>query len=460
VKEQQERALSLEKNADVAERYPITDHANVDPGELMTIDSSKRGYLKKTTNAYDSGIVGITSSSPGVLLGDWADDTIEVALSGRVPVKIASASAPINPGDFLTSSDTEPGKAMKATRAGTVIGKALEGWSPDSGKETVLTFINLSSYDPDIYLSDLGNLSMFAMPDESTGKFRLVDSSGQDINRVGRFSDAAIANLVSGVINTQKLLINGIDVLDLIQSQKTGSPSGTIANKQLQDMNASISAVQSQTTTHEQKLTDLTVRIASLEANLQYGVAGPGTFTASSAGALSLETLETHEMNVSGALTVLGRTLVNDLGITGKFTAGILSINGIDDDGNATINTLGGDLKIQDNAAGNIDIMAGKITIDTDGNMKLAESITAKKYNVDTQEVAAASLGQATLPEGEVKLDIETSAVTSKSAIFLTPKTKISLPLSVTTQKAGDFFRVEISEPVDKDVKFNWWIVN
>ena len=77
-----------------------------------------------------------------------------LALSGRVPVKIASSSERIAIGDFLTSSDTEPGKAMKATKAGYTIGKALESWTPCnnlaieqcSNISQIEAFVNLGYY--------------------------------------------------------------------------------------------------------------------------------------------------------------------------------------------------------------------------------------------------------------------------------------------------------------------------
>ncbi|HEY1247515.1 MAG TPA: hypothetical protein VGE97_00875, partial [Nitrososphaera sp.] len=75
-------------------------------------------------------------------------------------------------------------------------------------------------------------------------------------------------------------------------------------------------------------------------------------------------------------------------------------------------------------------------------------------------DVAAASLGEATVKEGSASVVVETSAVSSKSAIFVTPKTKISQPLSVTQQTAGESFKVEMDSPADRDIKFSWWIVN
>ena len=73
----------------------------------------------KTSKPYDSKLIGIISTNPGVLMGsidsstgsEQADKRM-LALSGRVPVKIDPNSPPIEVGDFLTSSD-KPGLAKK-----------------------------------------------------------------------------------------------------------------------------------------------------------------------------------------------------------------------------------------------------------------------------------------------------------------------------------------------------------
>jgi hypothetical protein len=67
-----------------------------------------------------------------------------VTLAGRVYVKAEAYSAPIAPGDLLTSS-TIPGTAMKASdrtlSPGAVIGKAMTGL--DSGQGLVLVLVAL-----------------------------------------------------------------------------------------------------------------------------------------------------------------------------------------------------------------------------------------------------------------------------------------------------------------------------
>ncbi len=137
--------------ADFAEMYPVAQ--NVDYGDIVSLSSeivhTKNGdrirSLKKTSLAYDKKIVGVvsnnyedfTSVGNNILTND---NPMPVALKGRVPVKIAPDSTPITAGDYLTSSSTFPGYAQKATKQGTMIGKALDDWN--SEKKAIMVFVN------------------------------------------------------------------------------------------------------------------------------------------------------------------------------------------------------------------------------------------------------------------------------------------------------------------------------
>ena len=173
---------------------------------------------------------------------------------------------------------------------------------------------------------------------------------------------------------------------------------------------------------------------------------------------------EIENATINGDLNVLGRTTVTDLGVTGNIASGLLSIHGLDSsvnsgNGGATINSIG-DLNLQNNGLGGLNILAGKVTIDTKGNIKTEGEITAKKVNIDTSASDAASLGSGTLLAGETSIEISTTAVTNKSRIFVTATTKTGQALSVTQKSQGVGFTVEIETPYIKDIKFDWWIVD
>lgn len=106
----------------------------------------------KADTPYDRNLIGVISTSPGVLMGsvDGTDQSDQrmLALAGRVPVKIDPDSPPIAVGDFLTSS-TKHGLAMKATKPGYVVARALESWQP-GGPDRIKAFIQLTYYMGDI----------------------------------------------------------------------------------------------------------------------------------------------------------------------------------------------------------------------------------------------------------------------------------------------------------------------
>jgi len=138
---------------DLAEEFPASEV--IEKGEIVSINtaSSSVAIVKKSSGSYDDGLLGVVSTKPGIVLGknihtgsnaeDYKPDDgyVVVALTGRVPVKISLENGNIKKGDYLTSSSI-PGKAMKATQSGRVIGLALEDASESSNQETVMVFIN------------------------------------------------------------------------------------------------------------------------------------------------------------------------------------------------------------------------------------------------------------------------------------------------------------------------------
>ncbi len=119
---------------DLAERYSVTGEASV--GDVLVLDSDQPLHMKRSSGVpYDDRLSGVVSTRPGFILGTGGD--VSVALIGRVPVNVTVSNGVIVPGDGLTSSD-RPGYAMKATRAGKIIGRALQGATADGQIEVYL----------------------------------------------------------------------------------------------------------------------------------------------------------------------------------------------------------------------------------------------------------------------------------------------------------------------------------
>ena len=142
--------------ADLAENY--TSGTKLLPGEVVSLDPTSEHGVKRTGYAYQSDAIGVVSTTPGFVAGGYTEDSYPIALAGRVPVKFSTENGMIYPGDRLAVSSI-PGVAMRATKAGRVIGIAMTTESTDmlttcDGDDdtatrkcgTVMMFVNLMDY--------------------------------------------------------------------------------------------------------------------------------------------------------------------------------------------------------------------------------------------------------------------------------------------------------------------------
>lgn len=137
---------------DVAEDYPTRD-TSIKPGDLVSIDPHEKGLVRRSQVAYDRATIGVYSEKPALHLSQQSTDQINglpaiaVALAGRVPVNVSTESGAIQPGDYLVSSSV-PGIAMKATKAGAIIGQALESFDGNQGTfGKISIFVQHGYYD-------------------------------------------------------------------------------------------------------------------------------------------------------------------------------------------------------------------------------------------------------------------------------------------------------------------------
>ena len=126
---------------DVAEEYPTAD-TSLSPGDVVSLDTANAGDVERSSGAYDANVIGIITTDPGLTLGDETQGTwAKVALTGRVPIKVSTENGDISIGDPLTASSV-PGVAMKATKAGDIVGKAMDNYS-GTGVGTIPAFVSL-----------------------------------------------------------------------------------------------------------------------------------------------------------------------------------------------------------------------------------------------------------------------------------------------------------------------------
>jgi hypothetical protein len=134
---------------DLAE--PFTVNGEAQPGMVVSIDPHNPGQMRVANTAYDRKVAGCVSGAndldPGVVLyndGLEDEDSIPVALSGRVYCQADASYGPINAGDLLTTSDTH-GHVMAVNdyemAQGAIIGKAMS--TLEEGRGLILVLISL-----------------------------------------------------------------------------------------------------------------------------------------------------------------------------------------------------------------------------------------------------------------------------------------------------------------------------
>jgi hypothetical protein len=133
--------------ADIAERFKIRAHDDPEPGTVLVI-TDEAETLTPSTQPFDSRVAGIVSGggqlATGVILASHDNALVSVALAGRVQCLADATTAPIRPGDLLTTSGT-PGHAMacpvESRTPGVVLGKALT--SLPTGIGSVVALVSL-----------------------------------------------------------------------------------------------------------------------------------------------------------------------------------------------------------------------------------------------------------------------------------------------------------------------------
>jgi len=146
-------------STDLAENYSDIDNI-LEPGDVVVLDERESRSVKLADKTNGEKVIGVISTSPGILLTDIAEDTGQtslknpkpLALAGRVPVKVTNENGDINIGDYLTLSNIKSGYAMKAMSPGIVIGKSLEKitFTENVAEGLVLVFVQPQYYMPTI----------------------------------------------------------------------------------------------------------------------------------------------------------------------------------------------------------------------------------------------------------------------------------------------------------------------
>ncbi|MBI2029972.1 site-specific integrase [Candidatus Gottesmanbacteria bacterium] len=422
------------------------------PGEVVSIGNDGAKVVKSNSE-YNNKLVGVITDNAGFAGGYEGEDSVMVGLLGQVKVKINPNSPEILEGDLITSSNST-GKAMKADKPGITIGKALEKWKPGSGKDRILVFVDPSWSDPTIALNEDG-----VLVDKSTQEVIYTKVTSQEVNSLRAFITNLVSNiisarevnvedkLVSPVIEAQLLSANTVQtdlirpITDQIEIDGDASVSGTLyAGRIVSD------EVVTEKVTVVERIQEVIKQIVKedqtqeLFAETAYQASSSGTLSYDEIIALineanqpdqeylpseSFGDIDADNLSLAQNLYVFGQTNLSDAFVTGTITQGLtFQITG----GNS-INVLNGTLYIQ-NLGGPLDLMAGKITIDSAGNTHFVGNVSIagnlnvnsiKTYGgdllIDLSSTSSGGFG-GLLVKGNIKNegDLETNKLTATEA--------------------------------------------
>lgn len=193
------------QSADVAENYVSSQ--SLEPGDIVSLEGgSNNQAVKKTSTPYELKTLGIVSTKPGITLNsDPALDkdhpyAFPLALNGKVPVKVSAENGNILPGDFITTSSI-PGVGMKASREGTVIGKALEGYST-SGNNTIgkiMVFVNLTSVSQSTFTG-------------YNNQYNNQDNNASIVKVIQSLSELVMTNIRVGFLQAGKIVTDSLEI--------------------------------------------------------------------------------------------------------------------------------------------------------------------------------------------------------------------------------------------------------
>lgn len=455
--------------ADYMEMYSVSTDADlgsvVAPSNqtVITKDGEPVSKLTKTTSEYQNNVIGIVSDKTKA--GDFnsigyniheSDNPQPIAVSGRVPVKISSSSPSIKAGDFVTTSN-EPGKAMKATHPGQMLGKALEDWTPNSGRDKVMVYVINSFGDPNQSLANLviDNDGVLLIPQLKANKISVNELDVATLKTNGTALDLAgiiqFGTNLSSLTQTTNLLADNLESITQSQANidekvlgletETASHSEKIAEIQ----SLSEQAI-SQNTMLDEKLASASGRLDSIAATLDdLREATPETVfsknqlliegDATVSGQLTTGTLHIRDsaivesmLNVVDTITA-SRILISDLA---QFMKDVIFKGNVEFVGRATFNN---------DTAGTAMIKTGQSSIEVKFDQKYPE------IPVITATLVIDKLDK---NDGESDEDWQNRQSTLEGEILGADYRYAVI------RKTDEGFIIKLNKSAEKDLKFSW----
>lgn len=219
-------------------------------------------------------------------------------------------------------------------------------------------------------------------------------------------------------------------------------------------------------------------------------------------------------------LYVMGEAALDSLSVTSNMAIGsdmVLSSQNTDSGTANSLNTLSAPLSLQSLALAPVEIMAGKVKINTNGDVEIAgnlyvagqiessgvtikENTSGNLLNLQNQagtkvasitasgsgefaslstdklivagadakpQVAGinseietnATAGSAIIPSGTIQITIKNPSISDYTLVYITPTSSTQNSVLFVKSKGSGFFTVGFNDPLPVDVSFNWWVI-
>ncbi len=428
-----------------------------------------------------------------------------------------------------------------------------ETWSNRRDEDSEVTGFVLNDIDQintSPIVSTIQNMSDYTLQEVQDGFYTLRDSSNNLVDGLESFGNFVAANIKAGSIQGQKIIANSINATQILADNilvATGITSPEVKTALISPL-ADGEDIQIKLTENGENSSELVItdeennEVASIDAEGNANFEGEveaesitsndvfagkiyadeivarngsfGTTNTSSLNGIDREEIEALLTQVEESQSLLAeastwnlltatdsasldeivaedlyitdQAAINSLSVTNSLALGTdLIINSVDN----SFNSLTSPLQIQSLALAPVEIMAGKIKIETNGDVTIQGNVAiAGKLDVeegiDTQKLSTESLiiatpeesspsgqiipgnieantsvGKGIIPAGSDQITITNPKVTDYSLIYVTPTSSTENQVLYVKSKTVGSFNVGFTNPIGSDAEFNWWIV-
>lgn len=490
--------------ADLAELYGSTD--DLQAGEIVALDPAILENVVRSKSAYQRDVIGIVATRPGLVLGPTtASTTYPIALVGRVPVKVTTENGVIRAGDRITASPT-PGHGMRATKAGRVLGTALEdlsidaltacpGDSEDATRRCgeVLVFVNLVDYSGmsvSLLAQERNNPITMVTAMEATcideeGTVTPVDGEGTCTE--GQTLVPPSKPLIEGLESDGFDSLSSLEILSFLKEDGNQEIDSEIFTDRLSAAFEIVTPA-----IYTDVLSAASIKSSSEDGVISLLLSEGGKFEVRSGQEDDATTTPLITFDDAGNAvfsgTISARAFVIDDGAatsTGTSTNEVVSMTDriARIEGLLSISEAGTSSEATSSDA--IDEDNGSFVADIEerivGAMEALRSVISQTFAVVTlytKNMFAATItivpdgrvivpsgtnqitGTARIPAGASSVDVDNVSVLGTSKIFITPLSLTEHPLIVTMRRPGIGFTVSMFAPAALDIYFDWLLVD